>query len=161
MRLSRVTWLVFSAAVLAGPAVAQAQACLHTGLESPAEIRRRDDALAAARLINNAMRHAVRRLPNQRAEYQTWEELGASPAIATLRGMGGPMGELARRIQWGSSEPLPGWRIRHVTGGNAYAFSLTDTRDPCSFTYSSDETGTIVEGYPVDDGRRGGIMPVT
>ena len=159
MRLSRLASILVGAAVLAGPALAEAQACLHTGLESPAEARRREDALAAARMITGAMDRSAR-LPNQPAGYHTWEELGSSPVVAMLRGMGGPMGELARRIQWGSSEPLPGWRIQHVSADDAYAFSLTDTRDPCGFTYFSTESGAVIEGYPVDEGRRG-IVPVT
>jgi hypothetical protein len=154
MRLPRVFWVV-GVALLIAPALAQAQVCLHRGFESPVEVRRREEALAAARLINSVMGRA--RLPNQPARYQSWEELAASPAIATLRAMG----ELARNIQWGSSEPLPGWRIRHITGDEAYAFSLTDARDPCGFTYSSDESGVVVEGYPVENGRRGGIVPIT
>jgi hypothetical protein len=123
-------------------------------------VRRREEALAAARMINNAMVRSGG-LPNQPGRYPSWEEMAASPAVATLRGMGGPMGELARKIQWASSEPLPGWRIHHVTGEEAYAFSLIDTRDPCGFTYSSDESGIVVEGYPVGNGRRGGIVPIT
>ncbi len=111
-------------------------------------------------MINSAMGLSAR-LPTQPTRYQTWEQLAASTAIATLRGMGGRSGELARTIQWGTSEPLPGWRIRHVAAEDAYAFSLTDTRDPCGFTYYSDETGTIVEGHPTDLGRGGRLVPLT
>jgi hypothetical protein len=101
------------------------------------------------------------RLPNQQPDYQTWEELASSPSIATLRGMGGPMGDIARRMQWGTEEPLPGWQIHHVTRGSAYAFSLTDTRDPCGFTYYSNDSGTIIEGHPIRGSGRGGIVPIT
>ena len=160
MRLSRVSWMVLSLALYAGPALAQARQCLHTGLQNPAEVRRREDALTAARLINMAMERGTR-LPNQQPEYQRWEALTSSPAVASLRGMGGPLGDVARRMQWGSEEPLPGWEIHHVTREGAYAFSLTDVRDPCGFTYYSNDTGTIVEGHPIRSGGRGGIVPIT
>jgi hypothetical protein len=159
MRLRRLSWIA-GLVLLAAPANAQVQACLHRGLESPVEVRRRDEALDAARMINAVLGRSVR-LPSQPTRYQSWEELAASPAVGTLRGMGGPMGELARKIQWGSGEPLPGWRIHHVTGEESYAFSLTDVRDPCGFTYTSDESGVVIEGYPVETGRPGGIVPVT
>jgi hypothetical protein len=82
-----------------------------------------------------------------------------SPLLAQLRGMGGPLGELARRIRWGEAEPLPGWEIHYVSGATGFAFSLTDTRDPCRFTYSSNDTGVIVEGQPAES-RRGGFTPL-
>jgi hypothetical protein len=159
MRLSHVTWMVLGVTLYAGPALAQARQCLHAGLENPAEVRRREDALTAARLITMALERGAR-LPNQQPVYQTWEELTSSPTVASLRGMGGPLGDVARRMQWGTEEPLPGWQIHHVTGEGAYAFSLTDTRDPCGFTYYSNEAGTILEGYPVRGGRAR-IMPIT
>ena len=159
MRLSRVSWMVLGLALCAGPALAQARQCLHMGLENPAEVRRREDALTAARLINLAMDRGAR-LPNQQPAYQTWEELASSPTVESLRGMGGPSGDVARRMQWGSDEPLPGWEIHHVVRDGAYAFSLTDTRDPCGFTYFSNNTGTVVEGYPARGGRAG-LMPIT
>ena len=159
MRLSRISWMVLGLALCAGPALAQARQCLHMGLETPAEVRRREEALTVARLINLAMDRGAR-LPNQQPAYQTWEELASSPTVESLRGMGGPSGDVARRMQWGSDEPLPGWEIHHVVRDGAYAFSLTDTRDPCGFTYFSNNTGTVVEGYPARGGRAG-LMPIT
>jgi hypothetical protein len=145
--------------VYAAPAAAQArEACLHSGaLEAPAEARRRDDALAAARMINTL---AASRLSNRSTGYLTWEQIADSPQLASLRGAGGPAGELARKIQWGTDEPLPGWAIHYIASDNGYAFSLTDTRDPCLFTYSSNDRGVVVEGQPVT--RRGpGIVPLS
>ena len=159
MRLFRASLILLGTAVCATPAFAQARLCLHSGLEAPAERERREEALAAARLINNAM-IARARLSNQKPSYPSWEELAGS-AIPVLPGPGGATGELARRIRWGSPEPLPGWRIRHVTDADGYAFSLTDMRDPCGFAYFSNETGTIIEGYPADGARRPGIVPIT
>jgi hypothetical protein len=151
--------MVLGLVLCAGPALAQARQCLHMGLENPVEVRRREDALAAARLINMAMERGGR-LPNQQPVYQTWEELASSTTVASLRGMGGPLGDVARRMAWGSDEPLSGWEIHHVTRQGAYAFSLTDIRDPCGFTYYSNNTGPIIEGYPVSGGRAR-LMPIT
>lgn len=159
MRLSPVCLILLGIGPCAAPALAQPGAiCLHVGIESPAERQRRTDALVAMRVINSAMTGVVR-IPNQGLAYPTWEELGGKP-ITAMPGLGGLMGEFARKIRWGTSEPLPGWRIHHVRSDNGYAFSLTDMRDPCGFTYSSDETHVIVEGYPVGRGRSG-IMPIT
>jgi hypothetical protein len=160
MRISRFSWLALAAALWTTPALAQARdACLHSGVETPDEARRREEGLAAARLINSMTAGNVR-LPNQ-PRYQTWEQLAGSQQVGTLRGMGGPLGDLARKIQWGGDEPLPGWRIHHVISATGFAISLLDTRDPCGFTYYSNESGVVVEGYPVVGTRRGGLQPIT
>lgn len=154
MRLLYVCVLLLASA---GPAAAQArEGCLHTGLETRAEAQRREEALAATRMINSALPY----LPNSPAGYPTWEALAQAPAVASLRGMGGPAGDLARKIQWGAPEPLPGWRIHFVTSGEAYAFSLADVSDPCRFTYYSNDSGVIVEGQAIG-GRRFGVIPIT
>jgi hypothetical protein len=160
MRLSRVCWIFLGLAIFAAPALAQTRMCLHMGFEMPSEVRRREEALAAARLINTAMGRSSRP-STQPPDYQSWEELATSPSIASLRGMGGPIGELARKVQWGTSEPLPGWQIHHVTSARAYAFSLTDARDPCGFTYYSNESAVIYEGQPLRGATPGGIVPIT
>ena len=157
MRRVRLSCLLLGVVLYAGPAAAQAtEACLHAGLESAAEARRREEALGAARMINNL---AGSRLPNRPPTYLTWQQIGDSPQLASLRGMGGPAGDLARKIRWGTDEPLPGWSIHYVVSEQGYAFSLTDTRDPCLFTYASNDRGVIVEGQPIT--RRGaGIVPL-
>jgi hypothetical protein len=161
MRLLRASLILLGTAVSVAPAFAQARMCLHTGLEVPAERNRRVEALAAARLINAVMTERARvPVPNQKPSYPGWEELAAAP-IPAVPGLGGATGELARKIRWGMPEPLPGWRIRHATDEDGYAFSLTDMRDPCGFAYFSDETGTIVEGHPVGGPRAPGIVPIT
>ena len=161
MRFSRTAFLLFAALAWTGPAWAQGQAqarqCLHSGLELPAERARREEALAAMRLINSL---AANRIPVQGRTYLSWDEIGRSEALASLRGIGGPMGDLARKIQWGSDEPLPGWRIHYVAAAAGYAFSLTDVRDACAFTYSSNDTGAIVEGEVIND-RGARLVPIT
>jgi hypothetical protein len=159
MRLSLLSWLPLTVVLWGGSAFAQtSQACLHRGLESLEEAQRRDEAFLAMRLIDQAL---MQRSPFNRAPYPTWEELARSQAIAPLRGMGDRMGKIARKMRWGTDEPLPGWQIHYVAGPDAYAFSLTDVRDPCGFTYYANDTGTIVEGHQLRDSRRGRIVPIT
>src|SRR5262245_31413287 len=119
MRLLHASLIFLGTALFAAPAFAQARMCLHMGLEVPAERERREEDLAATRLINNAMNTRAARGPNQRPSYPTWEELAGAPIPA----LGGATGELARKIRWGSPEPLPGWRMRHVKDEEGYAFS--------------------------------------
>jgi hypothetical protein len=161
MRFFRMALLLLTA--LTWPAAAsaqdqaQARACLHSGFELRAERVRRDEALAAMRLINSL---AANRVPGQARTYLSWDEIGRSEALASLRGTGGAMGDLARKIQWGSDEPLPGWRLHYVAATDGYAFSLTDVRDACGFTYSSNDTGAIVEGEVITN-RGVRIIPIT
>jgi hypothetical protein len=77
-----------------------------------------------------------------------------------MRSDGGPLGELARKIEWGAAFPLLNWRIHYVAQQNEYAFSFVDTADPCGLTYSTNDTGVVVEGRPVTN-RRPGVMPIT
>jgi hypothetical protein len=159
MRLSLLSWLLPAVVLGSGSAFAQtSQACLHRGLEAAEEVQRRDEALLAMRLIDQAL---LQRSPFSRAPYPTWEELAGSPAIPPLRGMGDQMGEVARKMRWGTDEPLPGWQIHYVAGRDGYAFSLTDVRDPCGFTYYANDTGAIAEGHQLRDSRRGRIVPIT
>jgi hypothetical protein len=139
---------VIAAAVLFGPSVSRAQECAHGPLATPEARARRDDALAAARLIDAAQ--ATRPLM---AGYAPWQRLGSSEYVASLRGEGGSTGELARRMNWGAEEVLPGWRIHMIATPRAYAFSLRDLRDPCGFAFWSDESGKVMGGYPVDPDR--------
>jgi hypothetical protein len=120
------------------------QACLHKEFETAVQRERRDEALRAVRLINsaNAMQGRFGR------PYPPWEELAAN--AGNLRMDGGPMGRLARKMQWGAREPLPGWTIYYLAAENGYAFSLRDALDPCGFTYVSDDRGVIVAGEAIE-----------
>jgi hypothetical protein len=143
-------WLLLGLVVFASPAAAQStDACLHSRLESPAEARRRQDALRATRMINT-LTVSPARGPGAAGAYPSWEELARSPQLASLRSMGGPAGDLARKIQWGTQYPLPGWAIHYVASAAGYAFSLTDVLDPCRFTYHSDDSGMIIAGESID-----------
>lgn len=145
---------VLIAAALTSPGVAAAQDCAHGRDETPEERTRREDALQAVRLIN-----AAQGTRPFMGGYIPWDRLGLSDYVISLRGDGSRGGELARRMNWGGSEVLPGWRVHFVATLRAYAFSLHDVRDPCGLTYSSDDTGAVVRGYPVDRERT--LRPAT
>jgi hypothetical protein len=135
-------------------AAAQALNCRHTAFESPEARQSREDARAAMTLIHRLLDQS------RPGAFPTWEQLASSPALMAMRSDGGRLGELARTIQWGSAFPLPDWRIHYIAQREAYAYSLVDTADPCGLTYFSNDTGAIVEGYPVTT-RRPGVMPIT
>jgi hypothetical protein len=133
--------------------------CLHEAPEAAAERQRRDDALAMVRLTDRlvGMLGGFPSLGRRSETYPTWEDLGAA-GMRLGRMDGGPMGRLARQVQWGTREPLPGWQAHYVADGNGYALSLTDTRDPCGWTYFGDERGVVAQGYAL--GAHEGVVPV-
>ena len=158
MRVSRASLVLIAAGLWIAPLSAQTtqpSRCLHGENETMVQQQRRDDATDAADLIN-------RILDRQRrdAAYPTWEMLAKLPAIASLRGIAGQRGDLARKMQWGTEQPLPGWRIHYVAAQDAYAFSLTDIRDPCQLTLTSNDTGLIIEGRPADLRGRVRVVPL-
>ncbi len=139
------------AAVLLSSPAGVAQSCLHGRAETAGARNSRLDALRAARIINSAQGWEARG-----GSFLPWEQLGSAGYVILLRGDGGRSGDLVRRMKWGEREVLPGWRIHFVVADEAYAFSLRDSRDACGFTYSSDESGVVLEAYPVE---RDGSLP--
>ena len=129
--------------------------CLHGDDETAAEYQRRSDAFAAMHMIDRVLGMFV----GPRRHWPSWEELAGSGAIASLRGMPGPVGDLARRFRWGEGEPLPGWTILYVRprGGPGQGvpaaagvrFALRDERDPCGFTYSSEDPQVLPRGFKI------------
>lgn len=115
--------------------------CLHGTRETVAERRRRDDALAAMRLIDGVLQS----FPAGRRESPRWEEVAESTAVQRLRSQGN---DLAIRIRWGTNEPLPGWGMAWVTSQTRSRFALIDLRDPCAFTYSSEDP-EVLQSYRV------------
>jgi hypothetical protein len=107
------------------------------------QAQRREEAVDGVDLINRMLQ----RRPAGTA-YPKWDEIAGSPMLGQFRTAPGGWGDLARRMEWGTAEPLPGWRIHYVAAQDTYAFSLTDTRDPCRFTFASNDTGTVIEGQP-------------
>ena len=126
------------AGVLTGDALArQAPTCLHQPGETPANAARRTEALAAMRMIDHALYGTFSPVPAPK-----WESVASSPVVATLRGMAGPVGDLARKLRWGAKEPLPGWEFAFAPdpGGG---FTLTDVTDPCRFELSSSDPAVV------------------
>ena len=77
----------------------------------------------------------------------SWEEVAQSNVVASFRAEQGSRGDLARRIEWGASAPLPGWRMSWRTIGVEPLYALTDLRDPCGFTLSSQDLRVIPRRY--------------
>ena len=134
--------------VMARPDGATAQEqCASAGPTS----QRRTEALRAVRMFNTAASAEGRSplVPRPRTPeppYPEWSDLGTSGSVAMWRADGGPTGDLARKIRGGDIEPLPGWEMHWVASADGYAFTLTDVRDRCGFSYSSDERGVILQG---------------
>jgi hypothetical protein len=155
-----MTWAA-CAALLCATTAAPAQlaqlprACLHLSNETAAEAERREEALESVRLIDRALQM---RPPFTRGPFPSWQELAMSPAVMRLRAVAGRQGEVARAIRWGSEEPLPGWAIHYIAAQSGYAFSLTDSRDACKFTFYANDEGLIVGGLDVHG--RSGLIPL-
>ena len=137
------------------PARAQTRGarCLHGENETDVQSQRRLEALDVADLINRM----IDRRPRGSA-YPTWEALGKSQMANSYRGMAGKWGDLVRKIDWDTDQPLLGWQIHYVAAQDGYAFSLTDMRDPCQLTFASNDMGTVIEGRPAD--RRGQVRTI-
>jgi hypothetical protein len=156
MGVSRATLVLIAVGLWAAPSAAQPRVgCLHGENETRVQQQRREDATDAADLINRI----ISRRPRGSA-YPTWENLTKSRELDTLRGIAGRRGDLARKMAWGTEQPLPGWLIHYVAAENGYAFSLTDMRDPCQLTLSSDDTGIVIEGRPADARGQVRVVPL-
>jgi hypothetical protein len=110
--------------------------CLHGTDERPEERERREEALAAMRLFDRV----IGTFPGARTQSPSWEEVSQSSTVRRLRAAGDP---LAARIRWGTNEPLPGWGLAWITSLPRSRFALTDLRDPCGFSYSSEDPDVI------------------
>ena len=131
----------------------QGRPCLHDTNESAIEAERRIEALATMRLIA----HLVARPEGSRRQpgpFPSWAALPSSPRLEALRTASGAAADLARKVQWGTREPLPGWSITYVATLTDVAFTMTDERDPCRFTYSSADPLVVRAPYAR-------VMPLT
>jgi hypothetical protein len=155
--VSRLGFLLALIGLSMVPAMAQTRVprCLHGDTETEVQLQRRIEALDAADLINRL----IDRRPRGSA-YPTWEALGNSQMVNSYRGMAGKRGDLVRKIEWGTDQPLPGWRIHYVAAQNGYAFSLSDLRDPCELTFASNDTGMVIEGRPADRSGQVRVIPL-
>jgi len=136
----------------------QVGVCLHEGAETAIERQRREEALAAVRLTNQVVGLAMAfRVRPGNASYPSWDEVAVA-GVRMGRMDGGQMGRLARQLQWGADDLLPGWRVHYIADRNGYAFSLADSRDLCGWTYFSDERGLVAEGHTLDAPER--VVPI-
>ena len=110
--------------------------CLHAENETEAERLRRQDALAAMRLFDRV----IRTFGGARTQSPSWDEVSMSSVVRRLRTDGD---DLAAKIRWGTNEPLPDWGLAWVTSRSHSRFALTDLRDPCGFTYSSEDPDVL------------------
>ena len=114
--------------------------CLHGPNETEAERQRRLEAFSAMHLMYSVLEQ-VPTYPTGRG-YPDWQTLARTSAVAALKKAPGSVGELASKMQWGSAEPLPGWRIRY-SAGISVEYALTDITDSCGFTLSSNDQQVI------------------
>lgn len=116
-----LTLLAIAAPAGVPNATAQQPACLHGPDEQPAQKTRRQQALGFVRHVN------------------TLEATAAARSSAYV-----PADRLTL------SQALPaGFQLHLSASERAYAFSATDTTDPCRFAYFSDEAGIIYRGEAI------------
>ena len=109
----------------AGVATAQQPACLHGPDEQAAQKARRQQALGFVRHVNTLEATAAGR----NSAFVSADRLTLSQALPT------------------------GFQLHLSASERSYAFSATDTTDPCRFAYFSDEAGIIYRGEAI----RGGL----
>jgi hypothetical protein len=120
-----------------GGVAPQIERCLHGSGETTAEKARRDEAIAAMRMIDHVL--VGFRVPRP----LQWRDVARDQRVDVLRGRPDAVGDLARKILWGFDEPLPGWRITWAWTGIRAVYSLTDQRDPCALKLSSQDPNVI------------------
>lgn len=133
-----IAFATFVSLSLASPAFAQT--CLHpTGNETPDQLARRRAALTAARTVNNIQHNR----PGARDKvFLRHDELASAP-FATKLPATIPM------VLTPEQDIVPGWRLSLDTYPGGYWFAITDTTDPCKFTYISNHSGLIYTAEPL------------
>ena len=107
--------------------------CLHGPGELPEEAARRSVAVAAVRVINTAQMRSKAQARN----FLNTAEVLQLPDLVQLR-------EAAQ-----DNEVAPGWHLRLWTATDGYIFTISDTTDPCRFSYFSDDRGLIYTAQPI------------
>lgn len=107
-------------------------ACLHFGKEAPEQRDRSVAALGAARAINTAQ-----------AGYSA-----KNKSYAAREGLVGYL-DGARYNLDPAAEIAPGFKLTLDTTPKGYWFAITDTTDPCKFTYISNQSGQIFAAQPI------------
>ena len=129
----KIAFAMLASLVIAGPALAQT--CLHPpGNETPEQLARRRAALSAARAINTIQHNR----PGAREKvFLSHDELASVPFATT------PI------VLTPDQDIVPGWRLSLDTYPGGYWFAITDTTDPCKFTYISNHSGLIYTAEPL------------
>ena len=132
----KIAFVVLTFLALAGPALGQT--CLHpSGSETPEQLARRRAALSAARTINNIQYNR----PEAREKvFLRHDELASAP-FATK--------QTTSIVLTPDQDIVPGWRLSLDTYPGGYWFAITDTTDPCRFTYISNHSGLIYTAEPL------------
>jgi hypothetical protein len=98
--------------------IAQVPGCLHGPQEQASQAARKQSALNFVRRVNTAQAKAV-----------------------------GSIGSYLSSDQLPFASQVPdGFVFRFAGNGQAYAFSVQDTSDPCRFAFFSDQAGLIFQG---------------
>jgi hypothetical protein len=136
--LQRLTLTVLTFVILVGTAAAQQ--CLHEGAVASDQLAREREALWVMRLINTFQANS---------EAMQGIYLGHAQLGATL----GAARNLAQRRPDLSLKPgdavLPGWKLTLDTTEGGYWFMITDTTDPCGFSFISNQAGVILRATPI------------
>jgi hypothetical protein len=118
-----------------------AQTCLHPSSgETTEQQARRRAALTAARTINNIQ---VNRPEARQGVFLQHDELASAPFAAKM-----PTGASAIVLTPGQ-DIVPGWRLTLDVLPRGYWFAVTDTTDPCHFTFISNNSGLIYTAEPL------------
>jgi hypothetical protein len=134
----KIAFAMFTSLVIAGPAIAQT--CLHaSGSETPEQLARRRAALSAARTINNIQ---YNRPGAQEKVFLRHDELASAPFVTKLPAT-------TPIVLTPDRDIVPGWRLSLDTYPGGYWFAITDTTDPCRFTYISNHSGLIYTAEPL------------
>ena len=123
---------------------AMAQTCLHGASEAPEQRQRRQAALASARTINNIQHN---RPEARQGTFLAHEELAAAPFAAKLKATSNSA--LQQLVLAPNQDIVPGWRLTLDVSKNGYWFGITDTTDPCQFTFISNQSGLIYTAEPL------------
>jgi hypothetical protein len=125
-------------------------ACLHGPVETVDQRARRLEASRAAAAIEAFNFRPVTYGRRQTYSGEPLRPLGPPERVATpvpewwwaandvARDYAGPLRDTIRRMAWGSTEPVPGWRIAWRIEDGWYRFTLIDTLDPCGFSIGPD-----------------------
>ena len=114
------------------PAPQPDAACLHFSNETPEQRSRSVAALAATRAINTAQSN----YSAKNNAYATREQLAGYVDAARY--------DLAPKAQI-----VPGFTLTLDTTPKGYWFAVTDTTDPCKFTFISNQNGLIFTAQPI------------